>query len=80
MFRRYAAPREALDRGGYRWGSGTVPFLACPGGGLGVGPVAAALATAKALAEQAAPLVVSAGIGGAFPASGLRPGTWPSPA
>ncbi|GGK12769.1 Futalosine hydrolase [Deinococcus malanensis] len=40
----------------------------------GVGPVAAALATAKALAEQAAPLVVSAGIGGAFPASGLRPG------
>lgn len=40
----------------------------------GVGVVAAALATARALAEQAAGLVISAGIGGAYPSSGLRPG------
>lgn len=40
----------------------------------GVGVVAAALATARALAEQEARLVISAGIGGAYPASGLRSG------
>ncbi|ACO45617.1 futalosine hydrolase [Deinococcus deserti] len=40
----------------------------------GVGPVAAALATASALAKQPAPLVVSTGIAGAFPSSGLQPG------
>ncbi|SMB95068.1 futalosine hydrolase [Deinococcus hopiensis] len=40
----------------------------------GVGPVAAALATARALAEQSHRLVVSAGIGGAYPGSGLQPG------
>lgn len=40
----------------------------------GVGPVAAALATQRALLEQPAGLVVSAGIGGAYPGSGLQPG------
>ncbi|MBB5361138.1 futalosine hydrolase [Deinococcus humi] len=40
----------------------------------GVGVVAAALATAKALAEQKSGLVVSAGIGGAYSPSGLLPG------
>ncbi|CAM3288949.1 futalosine hydrolase [Deinococcus saxicola] len=40
----------------------------------GVGVVAAALATARALAEQNAGLVISAGIGGAYPSSGLLPG------
>ena len=40
----------------------------------GVGPVAAALATARALAEQPFDLAVSAGIGGAYPGSGLKPG------
>ncbi|CAM3655275.1 futalosine hydrolase [Deinococcus frigens] len=40
----------------------------------GVGAVAAALATARALAEQQAGLVISAGIGGAYPSSGLLPG------
>ncbi|QFP76118.1 futalosine hydrolase [Deinococcus sp. AJ005] len=40
----------------------------------GVGVVAAALATARALAQQNAGLVISAGIGGAYPASGLLPG------
>lgn len=40
----------------------------------GVGPVAAALATARALTEEPADLVVNAGIGGAYPASGLLPG------
>lgn len=40
----------------------------------GVGPVAAALATQRALQEAPARLVVSAGIAGAYPASGLMPG------
>ncbi|UBV41967.1 futalosine hydrolase [Deinococcus taeanensis] len=40
----------------------------------GVGPVAAALATARALAAAPAAVVVSAGIGGAYPGSGLLPG------
>ncbi|GGL75627.1 Futalosine hydrolase [Deinococcus aerolatus] len=40
----------------------------------GVGAVAAALATARALEAQEAGLVLSAGIGGAYPASGLHPG------
>ncbi|WP_119674159.1 futalosine hydrolase [Deinococcus sp. RM] len=40
----------------------------------GVGPVAAALATAHALMAAPARLVISAGIGGAYPGSGLRPG------
>ena len=40
----------------------------------GVGPVASALATARALQESPADLVVSAGIAGAYPGSGLRPG------
>lgn len=40
----------------------------------GVGPVAAALATQRALAQAPARLVISAGIGGAYPGSGLRPG------
>ncbi|WP_221087990.1 futalosine hydrolase [Deinococcus aquaedulcis] len=40
----------------------------------GVGPVAAALATAQALAQAPAELVISAGIGGAYPGSGLAPG------
>lgn len=40
----------------------------------GVGPVAAALATQRALATKHAPVVVSAGIGGAYPGSGLEPG------
>ncbi|MVN88053.1 futalosine hydrolase [Deinococcus sp. HMF7620] len=40
----------------------------------GVGPVAAALATARALAQAPADLVVSAGIGGAYPGSRLVPG------
>ncbi|MFC3831291.1 MULTISPECIES: futalosine hydrolase [Deinococcus] len=40
----------------------------------GVGPVAAALATQRALLEQPAGLVISAGIGGAYPGSGLNPG------
>nr|WP_246363329.1 futalosine hydrolase [Deinococcus budaensis] len=40
----------------------------------GVGPVAAALATARALASERFDLAVSAGIGGAYPGSGLRPG------
>ncbi|WP_189057358.1 futalosine hydrolase [Deinococcus daejeonensis] len=40
----------------------------------GVGPVAAALATQRALAQAPARLVISAGIGGAYPGSGLHPG------
>lgn len=40
----------------------------------GVGPVAAALATARALSREPFDLAVSAGIGGAYPGSGLRPG------
>lgn len=40
----------------------------------GVGVVAAALATARALAQEKAGLVISAGIGGAYPSSGLLPG------
>ncbi|CAM4320804.1 futalosine hydrolase [Deinococcus marmoris] len=40
----------------------------------GVGVVAAAMATARALQEQNAGLVISAGIGGAYPSSGLLPG------
>ena len=40
----------------------------------GVGPVAAALSTASALARARYGLVVSAGIAGAYPGSGLRPG------
>lgn len=40
----------------------------------GVGPVAAALATASALARRPYDLAVSAGIGGAYPGSGLVPG------
>lgn len=40
----------------------------------GVGPVAAALATSRALAEAPFGLAVSAGIGGAYPGSGLEPG------
>ncbi|MFK7603028.1 futalosine hydrolase [Deinococcus sp. SM5_A1] len=40
----------------------------------GVGVVAAALATARALAQEKAGLVISAGIGGAYPTSGLLPG------
>ncbi|MFC4427381.1 futalosine hydrolase [Deinococcus navajonensis] len=40
----------------------------------GVGPVAAALATARALFQAPAPLVISAGIAGAFSSSGLQPG------
>lgn len=40
----------------------------------GVGAVAAALATARALAGEEAGLVISAGIGGAYPPSNLRPG------
>jgi futalosine hydrolase len=40
----------------------------------GVGPVAAALATARALAQHPAGLVINAGIGGAYAASGLTPG------
>ena len=40
----------------------------------GVGAVAAALATAKALVESPYGLVVSAGIAGAYPGSGLEPG------
>ncbi|GAA5512728.1 futalosine hydrolase [Deinococcus carri] len=41
----------------------------------GVGPVAAALATARALAAGPCDLAVSAGIGGAYPGSGLEPGS-----
>ncbi|GGR88873.1 futalosine hydrolase [Deinococcus sedimenti] len=40
----------------------------------GVGPVAGALATQRALASAPADLVISAGIGGAYPGSGLQPG------
>src|SRR6476620_10507685 len=40
----------------------------------GVGPVAAALATQRALLNRATGLVISAGIGGAYPGSGLEPG------
>lgn len=40
----------------------------------GVGPVAAALATQRALLERPAGLVISAGIGGAYPDSGLNSG------
>lgn len=40
----------------------------------GVGPVAAALATARALEQADFDLAVSAGIGGAYPGSGLGPG------
>lgn len=40
----------------------------------GVGPVAAALMTAQALAREPFDLAVSAGIGGAYPGSGLQPG------
>ncbi|MFC4639673.1 futalosine hydrolase [Deinococcus hohokamensis] len=40
----------------------------------GVGPVAAALATARALGEAPASVVISAGIAGAFGSSGLQPG------
>lgn len=40
----------------------------------GVGPVAAALATASALGRGPYDLAVSAGIGGAYPGSGLEPG------
>lgn len=40
----------------------------------GVGPVAAALASWRALAGQPFDLLVSAGIGGAYPGSGLGPG------
>ncbi|WP_019588166.1 futalosine hydrolase [Deinococcus apachensis] len=40
----------------------------------GVGPVAAALATARALAREPFDLAVNAGIGGAYPGSGLIPG------
>ncbi|GGI78004.1 futalosine hydrolase [Deinococcus wulumuqiensis] len=40
----------------------------------GVGPVAAALATAAALRSGAYDLAVSAGIAGAYPGSGLAPG------
>lgn len=40
----------------------------------GVGPVAAALSTQAALLEAPCDLAVSAGIGGAYPGSGLRPG------
>jgi len=40
----------------------------------GVGPVAAALATSHALAGTSFDLAVSAGIGGAYPGSGLKPG------
>lgn len=40
----------------------------------GVGAVSAALSTAQALAQAPASLVISAGIGGAYPGSGLRPG------
>ncbi|GBF05201.1 adenosylhomocysteine nucleosidase [Deinococcus aerius] len=40
----------------------------------GVGPVAAALATADALSREPFDLAVSAGIGGAYPGSGLGPG------
>ncbi len=40
----------------------------------GVGVVAAALATARALAREKTGLVISAGIGGAYPSSGLLPG------
>lgn len=40
----------------------------------GVGPVAAALATARALGEERFDLAVSAGIAGAYPGSGLNPG------
>ncbi|GGL97770.1 futalosine hydrolase [Deinococcus aerophilus] len=40
----------------------------------GVGPVAAALATVRALAQEPAGLVLNAGIGGAYPGSGLIPG------
>lgn len=40
----------------------------------GVGPVAAALATARALGQERFDLAVNAGIGGAYPGSGLNPG------
>ncbi|WP_216321568.1 futalosine hydrolase [Deinococcus aestuarii] len=40
----------------------------------GVGPVAAALATQRALLTEGFDLAVSAGIGGAYPGSGLGPG------
>ncbi|WP_034385349.1 futalosine hydrolase [Deinococcus sp. YIM 77859] len=40
----------------------------------GVGPVAAALATWQALARESFDLAVSAGIGGAYPGSGLQAG------
>ncbi|GMA16093.1 futalosine hydrolase [Deinococcus metallilatus] len=40
----------------------------------GVGPVAAALATQRALTRERFDLAVSAGIGGAYPGSGLNPG------
>ncbi|KEF35636.1 MULTISPECIES: futalosine hydrolase [Deinococcus] len=40
----------------------------------GVGPVAAALATASALGRSGYDLAVSAGVGGAYPGSGLTPG------
>ncbi len=40
----------------------------------GVGPVAAALATARALTQAPAGLVINAGIGGAYAQSGLTPG------
>ena len=53
--------------------------LSCPGLDAvvvvsGVGPVASALATARALSGGPFGLAVSAGIGGAYPASGLHPG------
>lgn len=40
----------------------------------GVGPVAAALATQRALTGEGFPFVISAGIGGAYPGSGLQVG------
>ncbi|PNY81086.1 futalosine hydrolase [Deinococcus koreensis] len=64
-----ATPGEAARLGG----------LDAPGLGVqvvvsGVGPVAAALATQRALLGADFALAVSAGIGGAYPASGLGPG------
>lgn len=40
----------------------------------GIGPVNAALATMRAIEREHPDLVISAGIGGAYPASGLKPG------
>lgn len=57
--------------------AGEAAPLGVPGAGVvvsGVGAVAAALATAKALAGNSYQLVVSAGIAGAYPGSGLKPG------